>query len=181
MYAPGAIQVGPSARRLARVVPPASSPASGVDRDAGISVRLRSGAVLWLFGDTAAHHPDGSLRYFVIGTGALADPADPATTIDVLGADGVPAALAVPTADFVACDADARPGMWPAAAVLDARGPFDRVVVWLENICLEVGGRVTDRGMAVAEWIDDPEASLDRPIQLRILALRVSAGCDGGE
>jgi hypothetical protein len=164
---------GPAAD-VGPVGPPADHPLATVDRDAGISVRLRDGSVLWLFGDTAARDELGQLTYFVIGSGAWAPQDRPLTTEDHVGPDGLPVPLAVPTPEFPRCpDPRQRPGMWPTAAIVEPVGARDRVVIWFGNVCLGVEGEtplLTDVGMSVGEWWYDPaDPPAGRPITATIL------------
>jgi len=173
------------------VGPGADHPLATVDRDAGISVRLRDGTLLWLFGDTAARDQDGQIDYFVIGTAALANAENPTKTLDhVLADQGRPVAFSTPTEEFGPCpEADQRPGMWPSAAVVEPVGALDRVVVWSTNVCLGPGPTLALRGTSLAEWWYDP-ASADpaAPVQATMLDQMlwpdgiigaVSAGEDG--
>ena len=152
------------------VGPPIGHTLTGVDRDAGLSVALRDGSTLWLFGDTAARRSDESLRYFIVGTAAWAPPGRPAETHDH-DAGGRPLPFLTPTADFPSCPGD-KPvaGLWPSSAVVQHVGERDRVVIWLENVCLGDGGGVQGMGMAVAEWWYDPAAPPDgQPVQGTVL------------
>lgn len=153
-----------------RIGPAPGSELDGIDRDAGISVALRDGSTLWLFGDTARADDFGSLEYFEIGTAAWAPPGSPTVTQDY-STGGEPVPFAVPVAGFPPCPGLAPVGgMWPSSAVVQQVGALDRVVVWLENICLGSSTRGAARGMAVAEWFYDPDAPpTDIPIQGRIL------------
>jgi len=70
--------------------------------------------------------------------------------------------------------------MWPASAVVEKVGSLDRVLIWLENICLggDTGsGPVVDgRGMALAEWWYDPaDPPFDRPVTVTLLSQRLFA------
>lgn len=173
-----------------------------IDRDAGVSAVLRDGSVLWLFGDTAARNEDGTVRYFVIGTGAWASADAPTVTQDAVDpTNGEPVVLAMPTADFPMCPQPSqRQGMWPASAVVQHVGSLDRVVIWLENVCLGgdtgAGPVLDDEGMAVAEWWYDPaDPPLDRAVTATVLNQRLfvdrsygmaaalfdGQGSDGGE
>lgn len=153
-----------------RVGPAPGSELDGIDRDAGVSVRLRDGSTLWLFGDTATADTDGSLVYFEIGTAAWSAPGSPTVTNDV-AVDGEPVAFAEPGMGFPPCPPWAPVGgMWPSSAIVQPVGDLDRVVVWMENICLGSSTRGAARGMSVAEWIYDPSAPpVDRPIRGRVL------------
>ncbi|MFN8051255.1 MAG: DUF4185 domain-containing protein [Acidimicrobiales bacterium] len=152
-------------------VGPATGPVVGVDRDAGVTTRLRDGSVLWLFGDSVGYDSAGAMRYFVGGTGGWAPAGAPAITRDAGDADGSPYVLATPTATYPACTAqNPHQVMWPVSAVTVPAGSRDRVIVFLSDMCL---GSPTDyryEGMAVAEWYYDPAAPPDgRPVQLTIL------------
>lgn len=140
------------------VGPATGSPLERVDRDAGVSVRLRDGSTLWLFGDSMVRNDDGSLRFFVNNTAAWAAPGRPALTLDVLAAGG-PVQFASPTAAFPPCS---RPtdtqAMWPTSAVVVPDGPNDRVWVYLANICLGSGQQFEPRGVALAQWTYEPGA-----------------------
>ena len=162
------------------VRPPPDHALATIDRDAGVSAVLRDGSVLWLFGDTAARNEDGTVRYFVIGTGAWASADAPTVTRDAVDpTNGEPVVLATPTAEFPPCPQPSqRQGMWPASAVVQHVGALDRVVIWLENVCL--GGDTGDgpildgQGMAVAEWWYDPaDPPLDRAVTATVLNQRL--------
>jgi len=167
--APAAVSVG----RLGTptdVGPAADHPLAGVDRDAGISVRLRDGSVVWFFGDTAYVNPDWSLKYFVIGTAAWAAADAPTRTLDTVEADR-PVTFAAPNATAMPCTPILpAAGVWPYSAVVVPDGDRDRVVVWMENICLGTSRDVESRGMAVGEWVYDPaDPPVDRPVVVRQL------------
>ncbi|MEZ5323050.1 MAG: hypothetical protein R2698_13440 [Microthrixaceae bacterium] len=122
-----------------------------------MSAALRDGSVLWLWGDTAARHDDGSLAYFTIGTASWSEAGTPLVSRDTAGPDGAaPGPFAVP--DSVRCPhTHQRAGTWPTAAVVQPVGPRDRVVAWLAVVCFGEGDRrATDMGMGVAEWWYDP-------------------------
>ena len=153
-----------------QIGPAAGSELDLIDRDAGVSVRLRDGSTLWLFGDTARADEQGALVYFQIGTAAWAAAGEPAVTRDV-AVNGEPVAFATPTAEFPPCPAIApTAGMWPSSAVVQPVGDRDRVIVWMENICLGSSIRGAARGMSVAEWYYDPAVPpTSEPIRARIL------------
>jgi len=157
------------------VGPSAGSPLAGIDRDAGISVKLSDGSVMWLFGDTAIKELNGRLRFFVIGTAAWAPADQPTVTRDFVGPSGQPTAFATPTADFPACPPGAPvAGMWPASAVAHRVGDRDRIVVWLENICLGDGTRGFGVGTSVAEvWYDPAHPPDGEQITAKILNQRL--------
>ncbi|HOT79986.1 MAG TPA: hypothetical protein PKY13_08360 [Microthrixaceae bacterium] len=167
---PGAFAASGPISAPVRIGPPAGSALDGIDRDAGVSVRLRDGSTLWLFGDTARADDNGALEYFEIGTAAWAAPGEPTITRDV-DQGGTPVAFATPQAGFPPCPGSApTPGMWPSSAVVQPLGDVDRVIVWMENICLGSSIHGAARGIAVAEWIYDPaRPPTDAPIRARIL------------
>lgn len=144
-----------------------------MDRDGGVSTRLRDGSVLWLFGDSTERDDAGGLRYFVGGTGAWAPWWDVARTYDAVdGAGaGAPYRLATPTPAYPSCPT-ARPHavMWPVSATTVPAGPLDRVIVFLSNMCLGGEQDMEFRGMSVGEWYYDPAAPpVHRPVQLQIV------------
>lgn len=49
-----ALKVTGNPQEVTQVKPIPSSPLATIDRDAGVSVQLSDGSILWLFGDTAA-------------------------------------------------------------------------------------------------------------------------------
>lgn len=159
----GSISVGSSGAPSASAVPvgpAAGNPLVGIDRDAGISVQLRDGSVLWLFGDSSASDSAGNLRYFVNNTAAWAPVGTPTVTQDgVTG--GAPAQFASPAGSTWTCPAD-RPtkALWPSAAVRsDAGGGRDLVTVFLANVCLGSAPlEIEGRGMSVAQWTYDPSS-----------------------
>ena len=111
-----AVRVQGTATEVERVRPPENHPLATIDRDAGISVELRDGSMLWLFGDTAARDDAGQISYFVIGSASWAPADHPSQTQDYADpSTGAPVALAVPTSDFPACPQPSqKQGMWPA-------------------------------------------------------------------
>jgi len=149
------------------VGPPPSSPLAGIDRDAGISTRLRDGSTLWLFGDSSQVTSNGSLKYFVNNTAAWAAPGAPAVTRD--GAAGAqPTQFVTPTSGFPACPtATPTAVMWPLSAVTITNGALDRVVAYFQNICLGPNLTTASRGVATVEWTYDPA---DQPIDRSITA-----------
>ena len=162
------------------VKPPVGSPLYTIDRDAGVTARLRDGSVLWLFGDTAARDDAGAITYFVIGTASWAAADSPATTRDALDPAAsmpTPVPFAEPTSEFPPCpQQNQRKGSWPSAAVVQQVGPRDRVLVWLENVCLGSDRSLEDRGMSVAEWWYDPShPPIGQPIRGTVLAQRLFA------
>lgn len=141
----------------------------GIDRDAGVSVALPDGSVVWFFGDTAQRNPDGSLEFFEVGSAAWAPAGEPLATLDHV-ASGRVVPFAQPTGDFPPCPARApRAGMWPLSAVAD---PTDdnRVVIWMANVCLGPDRTLLDHGISVGEWTYDPERPPDgSPVEVEVL------------
>lgn len=157
------------------VRPPPTSPLATIDRDAGVTARLRDGSLLWLFGDSAARDDDGAITYFVIGTASWAAADAPSTTrdgIDPASSPSAPVPFVEPTVDSPSCPQEnQRPGSWPSSAVVQHVGARDRVLVWLENVCVGSDRSLTDRGMSVAEWWYDPaNPPIDQPIRGTVLA-----------
>jgi hypothetical protein len=171
----GAVTVTGPAASPAPVGPAAGTPLDGIDRDAGISVRLSDGSVMWFFGDSAIHNPDNSLKFFVIGTAAWAPGAEPTVTRDHVLPTGWPVKFATPTADFPPCPIDIPvKGMWPSSAVSYRVGTRDRIVVWLENICLGDGGKEVGVGASVAEvWYDPAHPPANQPVVAKMLNQRL--------
>lgn len=158
------------------MAPTDGDPLATIDRDAGIAVRLSDGSTLWLFGDTAARDDAGQLTYFVIGTASWAPAGQPTVTRDATDPlTGEPARFAAPTPEFPTCPKpDQVQGMWPSAAVVQPVGNRDRVLVWLENVCLGQSQRLDDAGMSIAEWWYDPADPPDRtPIVATMLNQRL--------
>jgi hypothetical protein len=172
---PEPVEVGESVASPTPVGPAAGTPLEQIDRDAGISVELADGSIMWLFGDTAITERDGGLRFFVIGTAAWAPADQPTVTQDHIDRTGSPVAFATPTADFPPCPADIPvSGMWPASAVTYRVGGRERIVVWLENICLGDASRGVGVGMSVAElWYDPANPPAGEPVTARILNQRL--------
>jgi hypothetical protein len=148
-----------------------TGPLSDVDRDAGVTTTLRDGSLLWLFGDSLAFNPDGSMRYFVSGTGAWASPSNPTVTRDAVTPTNQPYLLATPGAEFPACGPSLpHRAMWPLSAVTEPVGGRDRVIVFLANMCLADATHFEAKGIAVAEWYYDPASPpVDRPVQLNVV------------
>lgn len=141
-----------------RVQPSEGHPLATIDRDAGVTAQLRDGSVLWIFGDTAARRDDGTVQYFEIGTASWAAAATRTTTEDhVDPSTSAPVPFWRPEgADAVCPSPRQRAGAWPAAAITQAVGERDRVLVWLHRVCVGVDGTLADGGMALAEWWYDP-------------------------
>lgn len=171
--APALVLSGLSASRV--VGPPPGHPLEGMSRDAAVSVGLRDGSTLWVFGDTARRDPDGSLAYFVISTAAWASAESSTTTSDAVEADE-PVRFASPTVGFPSCPSHAPvQGMWPASAVAVPVGERDRVIVWLANVCLGDDAALVGRGISVAEWWYDPSSLPGEPIEAVVLEQKLFA------
>ena len=153
----------PSSTRV--VGPPPGHPLWTIDRDAGVSVRLRDGSVLWLFGDSSAVDANGDPRYFVHNTAAWAAPGALTATRDAVGADGRPVAFSSPGPGSLPCPpTHPRPAMWPLSAVArpDGVSARDIVTAFMGNVCLGLGFlEILPMGTAVVEWTYDPAAPPD--------------------
>jgi len=173
-----ATRVDPSTSSIG---PAPGTPLAQVERDAGVSARLRDGSVVWFFGDTAVRFPSGALRFFAVGSAAWSLPGEPAVTRDyVENGEAVPFSEVQPS-DF-SCPTEApTAGRWPLSAVVDSTGATDRVVLWMGNVCLG-GGQAIDRGVAVGEWIYDPaQPPIGRPITVKLLNPRLFSDNAAGD
>ncbi|UDY34094.1 DUF4185 domain-containing protein [Dermatobacter hominis] len=157
----GAVSVGSSgapAGPPTPVGPAAGHPLAGIDRDAGVSVPLRDGSVLWLFGDSSQVDRSGSLRYFVNNTAAWA-PADSPNVTQDAAPGGAPVRFVSPVGTPWSCPAD-RPtrAMWPLSAVrTDGTGQRDVVTAFFGNVCLgDEPLEIEPRGVALVRWTYDP-------------------------
>lgn len=152
------------------VAPPAGSAMSGIDRDAGVSVRLRDGSIVWFFGDSALRNAAGQFSMFEIGSVAWAAPGAPTVPRDVL-VSGRVLPLAQTGDHDPPCPPDAPiPGRWPLSAVAVRSGARDRVIVWMGNVCLGEGQRLEPRGVSVGDWFYEPgRRQRDRPIVVQVL------------
>jgi hypothetical protein len=147
---------------------PAGNPLDGADRDAGVSVVLGDGSVMWFFGDTLEHDQVGNLRYFVNNTAAWAAAGTPTVTRDA-SSGGQPIRFATPLGDWCSGEPDhPTAAMWPesAVAVPQPDGHTDRVVVFMSKVCLgDQFLEIVAKGMAVVETTyDDRVAHVDVPI-----------------
>ena len=142
----------------------------GLDRDAGVSARLRDGSVVWFFGDTGVRNPDGTMKFFTIGSAAWAPARTPTQPVDyVTGGQTVP--FLTSQDGFPPCpEGFPNAGVWPLAAVTVPDGAEDRVLLFMGNTCLANGPAATSRGTSVAEWRyrpgTDPAAG---PLQVTVL------------
>lgn len=148
------------------VGPSGGSPIATVDRDAGISVELNDGSVLWLFGDSSQVDWAGRLQYFVNNTAAWAPAGTPTVTQDAV-VGGAPVQFVSATGSTWTCPADhPKKAMWPASAVRtdgsDGPGGRDLVTAFFSNVCLGDGFlQIVAKGMSVVQWTYDPA---DKPI-----------------
>jgi hypothetical protein len=152
------------------VAPPPGHPLRGIDRDGGISTRLRDGRVFWLFGDSA-EKVGGSYRYFLNNTAAIAPANSPGTPDDAV-VSGAPVQFVTPTGALGPCPVAGQvPALWPLSAVdapIDAG--TDRVLAYFENMCVSTtGGASQSRGIAVVEWREPAGYTVGSPIQGTIL------------
>lgn len=154
------VGTGGAARNPVWVAPPPSSPLRTTSRDAGVSVRLRDGSVMWFFGDTADQDQVGDLLYFVNNTAAWAAAGSPTVTMDAANTSGQPwqFADAADAGNFCASSPYDHRALWPesAVAVPQANGT-DRVLVFMAKVCLgdsflEIDGR----GIALVELTYNP-------------------------
>jgi hypothetical protein len=148
------------------VGPAGTNPVAGIDRDAGVSARLSDGSTVWLFADSLIRNADGSLRYFTHNTAAWAPAGQPTVTHDG-SSGGQPVTFVNPVAGFPACvNPGASPGMWPMSAVVVPDGAVDRVLVYMENVCVVDSNTFEFHGTALVEWDYNPAAPPDgQPIQ----------------
>lgn len=177
---PGIRSAGPVAPP-SPVAPPAGHLFDDIDRDAGVSVRLSDGSVLWFFGDSMARSDVGEVKYFVLGSAGWADADDPTAPID-FDSYGEPVPFAVPTPLFPACPPEAPvAGMWPASAVNVPEHGRDRVIVFMYNVCLGPSHASASRGISVGEyWYDPMTPPTDRPLGVSMLNQTLFEGYDYG-
>lgn len=127
-----------------------------IDRDAGVSVSLRDGSTLWLFGDSSEAGVDGTMLYLVNNTAAWAPPGAAAVTRDAASA-GRPTQFVDPGGAF-SCPAN-RPvaALWPMSAVATPSGTRDVVTAFFAEVCIGPGFlNVEDHGVTVVRWTYDP-------------------------
>lgn len=143
------------------VGPAAGSQLDGMDRDGGVSVSLRDGSTLWLFGDTSAVDSAGNLKYFVNNTAAWAPPGAPAVTRDAVAA-GRPVQFADPGTVFACPPARPTKALWPMSAVVTPSGPNDVVTAFFGEVCMGEGFlNVEGHGVSVVTWTYVPSAPPD--------------------
>jgi hypothetical protein len=164
------------------VGPAAGNPLAGIDRDAGVSVGLRDGSTLWLFGDSMIRNADGSVRSFAHDTAAWAPAGQPTVTRDG-SSGGQPVAFVTPGGGFPACANPAGDkAMWPMSAVKVTDGAVDRVYVYMANVCVIDSKTFEFHGTALVEWDYNPAAPPDgQPIQGHTLSEVLLGGTDQAE
>jgi hypothetical protein len=169
----GAVSIGTtgSPSVIGPVGPASTSPIAGVDRDAGISVTLHDGSTLWLFGDSSQSDTAGNLKYFVSGTAAWSTAAQPRTTTDAVK-NGAPIVFGTPISWGAPCPSDKpKQVMWPMSATVQSQSAtVDRVIVFMENVCLGTGHDGESRGLAVVDWTyDSTHPPANQPIVAHVL------------
>jgi hypothetical protein len=115
----GDLTVGVAGRptSVTPVEPPAGNPLNPARRDAGVSVRLSDGSVMWFFGDTSERSSAGIVRYFVNNTATWATADDPAVTLDAVGLADEPFEFMTQAHNFCETSIYWKPIYWPEAAV----------------------------------------------------------------
>lgn len=153
-----------------RVVgPPRGHALRNVQRDAGINVTLSDNSTLWLFGDSLELRADGSTRFFVNNTAAWAYPPTSnsphmaTVTRDAWTRNAEPIEFVTPHPSSFSCPAGYSRAMWPTSAVAVPHAPTggDRVIAFFGNVCLGGPMQMIGRGMAVVEWIYNPNQNYD--------------------
>jgi hypothetical protein len=162
---PTSVAPGAGISAVQPVGPPAGHPLTGIDRDGGISTRLRDGSILWLFGDSAEPRSTPGYRYFVNNTAAWAAAGSPTVTRDAVAAGRVPYTFVAPAAAFTTpCPMGFTAVMWPLSATAVPYGEMvttrDRVIAFFGNVCLR-GTEAKSRGVAVVEYVYDHQAVHD--------------------
>jgi len=154
--APNVATTGAAATSVG-VGPPAGSPLHDIDRDAGVSVTLRDGSTLWLFGDSSAVDANGDLRYFVNNTAAWAAAGAPTVTRDAVAVGGVPVRFIGPDPGWSCPPTRPNAAMWPMSAVATPSGSNDLVTVFVAKVCIGPGFlNLEPHGVAVVRWTYDP-------------------------
>ena len=164
------------------VEPPTDHALNAMERDAGVSVELTDGSMMWFFGDTMERTSGGGLRYFVNNTAAWAAAEFPTVTLDAVTESGRPVLFAEPPADL--CDGSRfdKPALWPEAAVAIAQADgTDRVVVVMSKVCLGVAWLdIENVGYAIAEFRYDPtDPPIGRPIVGSVTQPDLATAVDG--
>ncbi len=148
------------------VAPSQGHPLRDAERDAGVSVELSDGSVMWFFGDTLARDSVGNVEYFVNNTAAWASAGAPTVTRDGTVGNN-PVQFVSPPPGM--CDGAQFPtaALWPESAVaVPQGGGTDKVLVFASKVCL--GTNVLDieaRGMALVELdYDSSSPPVDTPV-----------------
>jgi hypothetical protein len=160
------VGTGGTAQDPTRVAPPSSNPLALTDRDAGVSVILRDGSVMWFFGDTLEKDPAGDTRYFTNNTAAWAAAGSPTVTRD--GVNGsAPWQFVGSPHSCAGQPGYPNPAIWPESAVaVPQPDGTDRVLVFMSKVCLGTEFlQIQPMGMALAEVTYDPA---DKPVDARI-------------
>lgn len=155
------LQAGNDLSTVKRVGPAPGNPLHRIDRDAGISVTMSDGSLVWLFGDSTEKDASGAYRYFVNNTVAWAAAHAPTQTLDavVAGPSPRPFRFVAPVAPFSSpCPAGTSEVMWPVSGVaVPLEDGRDRLLAYFGNVCLS-STVVQSRGVALVEWVYDPAA-----------------------
>ncbi len=164
------------------VEPPTDHALHEMERDAGVSVKLGDGSMMWFFGDTMELSIAGHLRYFVNNTAAWAAAEAPTVTLDAVTDSGRPVLFAEPPPGL--CDGSIfdDPALWPEAAVAIAQADgADRVVVVMSKACLGDGWLdIETVGYAIAETRYDPaDPPIGRPIVGSVTQPDLATATDG--
>ena len=150
------VGTGGQAQNPTWVAPPTSNPLREMSRDAGVSVTLNDGSVMWFFGDTLERNQVGDLLYFKHNTAAWAAAGQPVVTRDAVAAGSQPytfvqASHSCTTAGYPTA------ALWPESSVAVPQDAYtDRVLVFMSQVCLGSGElQIEGRGMALVELTYD--------------------------
>ncbi|MGI9579100.1 MAG: hypothetical protein ACR2OH_12945 [Microthrixaceae bacterium] len=148
-----------------RVAPPSGHPLELADRDAGVSVELRDGSLLWFFGDTLQKDSVGTTTYFVNNTAAWAAAGSPTVTRDAV--DGSQPYQFVESPHSCSDPTYPNEAIWPESAVaVPQPDGTDKVLVFASKVCLGTEFlQIEAQGMALVEYTYDPA---DPPIEEQI-------------
>jgi len=107
----------------------------------------------------------------VSGTAAYSPPGQPRTTTDAV-VNGAPVKFATPVSWGAPCPSD-KPTqvMWPMSATVQAQSAStDRVIVFMENVCLGSAHIGESRGLSVVDWTyDSTHPPANQPIVANVL------------
>ncbi|MFV0317040.1 MAG: hypothetical protein ACK5O2_08775, partial [Microthrixaceae bacterium] len=170
----GSIAVGTGGAALdpVWVAPPSGNPLRNMSRDAGVSVTLGDGSVMWFFGDTFETDAVGNVRYFKHNTAAWASAGTPVVTRDAVASGNQPYTF-VQASHSCADPGYPNPALWPESAVSVPLGSTtERVLVFMSKVCLGSGDlAIKPMGMALVELTYDRTAPpVDQRIQGSITA-----------